>query len=317
MKKILQTIKKNETFLLSTHVNPDPDALSSELVLDIYLRSLGKKVFIVNEEKVQDRLDFLPGGKRIRGFKKNLTIDYDVAIVVDCGDLNRIGKVQNLIQSDKVLINIDHHITNDKFGSLNLVVPDASSTAEVLYDFLKTAHFQMTKNAALLLYAGILTDTGSFRYANTTHKTHLIAGELRKFPFSADDLYRQLYETMPLNDVKEFTKLISRFDAIYLGKVVCLELRKRVLARFSGNIDLRDMIFKFLRAIKGVEVCVIFTEVNSKETRINFRSMGDFNVAKLASNFNGGGHRRASGGRMDAGISETRKAVLKKIGKAL
>lgn len=313
MMNVIQVIKKNKRFLISTHVNPDPDALCSELALAIYLRSLGKKVSIVNHESVPHRFRFIPGISSIKHYWEKRKVVYDVAIILDCGDLSRVGKVQDLIQKDKPLINIDHHITNDQFGSLNLVHPKASSAAEVLYDLLSKARYVFTKTLAMHLYVGIMTDTGSFRYENTTARTHAIIAELMKFKFSAPILYRKFYETILFSDLKEFTKVIGRFEMLYNGKVACVELRKKVLLKFSGEFDLRDTIFKFLRSIKNVEVVVIFTEIGRNRTRINLRSSNTFDVAKLANHFQGGGHRRASGCMMNKNIPEARKEVFKRI----
>ncbi len=317
MKTIIQTIKKNKKFLISTHVNPDPDALCSELAIAIYLKSLGKQVSIVNHEALSKRFDFLPGSGTIKAYKAGRKINYDVAIVVDCGDLNRIGKVQELLVKGKVLINIDHHVTNTKFGTLNLVQPKASSTAEVLYELLSKARCKMTKSLATHLYLGIMTDTGSFRYESTTARTHAITAELMKCGISPTRLYRKLYEIISVKDLTAFTQLISKFDMVSSGKVVCVELPKKSLDKFSGEFDLRDTIFKFLRAMMGVEVFVIFTQSDRHTTRVNFRSSQKFDVAKLASQFNGGGHKRASGGLVKKNIKETRKDVLRAIRKAL
>ena len=317
MKSIIQTIKKNKKFLISTHVSPDPDALCSELALAIYLKSLGKKVTIINHEAVSPRLHFLPGARSIKPYKDKKRNDYDVAIVVDCGDLNRIGKVRGLIRKERILINIDHHITNDFFGDLNLVRPAASSAAEVLYELLLKAGCVFTKNLALHLYIGIMTDTGSFRYENTTARTHTIVAQLLKFKISAPAVHRKLYEIIPFNDLKEFTKIVNSFDMFFAGKVICVQLRKRALLRFSGEFDLRDAIFKFLRSIESVEVFVILTEVEKNKTRVNLRSTNLFDVAKLANYFKGGGHRRASGCLVSKNIPAAQKDVLREIRKAL
>ena len=119
------------------------------------------------------------------------------------------------------------------------------------------------------------------------------------------------------SDLKEFTRIISRFDVHFNKKVACVDLRKKVLSKFSGDFDLRDTIFKFLRSIKGVEVFVIFTETGRNRTRVNLRSSSMFDVAKLADGFGGGGHRRASGCMIDKNIPGSRKEILKQIRKAL
>lgn len=315
--KVLSALRKHKSFLVSTHVNPDPDALGSELSMAIYLRALGKEVHIVNEEPAPQRLAFLPRARQVRGYAKDLDIACDAAIILDCGELDRIGKAQKLISSGMFVINIDHHVTNDFFGDINLVEPRASSTAEVLYALLKESGHALTKDLAFNLYVGLMTDTGSFRFENTTARTHAICAELMRFNFSVTDIYRRVYASIPYKDLKEFTKLISRFDVLYSGRVVCVELSRKILARFSEQFDLRDTIFQFLRAMHGVDVFVIFTEAEARKTRINLRSSSKFDVAKLASDFSGGGHKRASGCTIDKGMKEARQIFLGRIGKLL
>lgn len=315
--KVLGAIRKYKTFLISTHVNPDPDALGSELSTAIYLHALGKKVHIVNEEPAPQRLVFLPQAHQVKGYAKDMDIACEAAIILDCGELDRIGKVQKLISSGTFVINIDHHVTNDFFGDVNLVEPRASSTAEVLYALFKESGHALTKDLAFNLYVGLMTDTGSFRFENTTARTHAICADLMRFNFSVTDIYRRVYASIPYKDLKEFTKLISRFDVLYSGRVVCIELSRKILARFSEQFDLRDTIFQFLRAMHGVDVFVIFTEVGPRKTRINLRSSSKFDVAKLASDFSGGGHKRASGCTIDKGMKDARQIFLGRIGKLL
>lgn len=315
--KILKAIKKHKTFLISTHVHPDPDALGSELSMAIYLSSLGKKIYVINDEPSPKRFDFLPKVGWVQGYNSARKINYDVAIVLDCGELDRIGRVQEHISPDTLLINIDHHITNDFFGDLNLVEAKASSTAEVLYDLFKQGGHKLTKDLAINLYVGLMTDTGSFRFENTTAKTHAICADLMRFEFSVTEIYRKVYASIPQADLREFTKLISRFNVLCEGRVVCIELSRKIISRFSEQFDLRDTIFQFLRSMQGVDVFIIFTEVNSKKTRINLRSSHKVDVAKLASQFQGGGHKRASGCTIEKGMKEARKIFLNEIGKFL
>ena len=313
MNQIIKTLKRYNRFIISTHVNPDPDALCSELALAQYLRSIGKKVSIINNESVPNQYQFIPGIRSIKHYRKDQNKDYDVAVIVDCGDLNRVGKVRDLFREDKVLINIDHHITNDNFGKYNLVQPNASSTAEVLYELLSKAKCRFTKTLAYYLYVGIMTDTGSFRYENTSSRTHAIAAELVKYKISPSLIYKKYYETISFKDLKEYTKVVTRFNMHFNGRVASIKLNKKVLSKFSGSFDLRDAIFKFLRSIKNVRVVVILTEVEHSKTRVNLRSTDRFNVAKLASYFQGGGHRRASGCSVAKNIPQARTIVLNKI----
>ena len=272
---------------------------------------------MIFEEEVPKRYDFFPHAKLIKKVQLRKKYSYDVAMIVDCGDLARIGKVEQILHSDKPIVNIDHHITNTKFGDINYVVDDASSTAEILFELLEQGKVQWNKAIATNLYAGIMTDTGSFRYENTTSKTHAIVSELLKQDFSTTDLFRNIYERIPVKDLTAFTQVINGFESYNKGQIVCVTLTKVMQKKFSDNFDLRDAIFKYLRAIEGVEVIFIVTEVDAKTTRVNFRSTHRVDVAKIAGYFHGGGHQRASGCQIDAHYRQARVQVLKEVRKKI
>ena len=316
-KKIREVIRRHKTFLITTHENPDWDALCSELGMAIYLRALGKKVYIINDEKLPARYAFLPGAKAIGHYAVKKDILCEAAIVLDCGELRRTGKVVNLIRGGVIVVNMDHHVTNDFFGDFNVVDPQASSTAEMLYTFLRRVRHPLTKELALNLYAGIMTDTGSFRFENTSAYTHRVISELMKFGFSVTDVYQKTYESIPLSDLKGFAGLVSRFRVLFRGRVVYLDLPQRIVSKFSEDFDLRDAIFKFLRLMKGAEVFIIFTEIDRHTTRVNLRSSSTVDVARLAQYFNGGGHTRASGCTVEGSIPHAREKMIKQIRRIL
>lgn len=316
---ISQAVRKFKTFIVATHVNPDPDALASQLAMAMYLKKQGKKVLVLAEDVVLERYAFLPGSKSIQKVNPEKIYAYDAAIVLDCGDLGRVGKVKAVLDSKKPLINIDHHITNDSFGTINHVVAQASSTAEIVFEFLSAVQFKLDKNIAALLYLGVMTDTGSFRYENTTSRTHEVISKLLKFNLPVSEYYQRLYEAVPLSDIENFTKLISRFHSSFDGKVIYIELKAAMLKKFSFSeeFDLRDKIFSYLRTIKGAEVFVIFTEQKRDKTRINLRSQTWVDVAALAAIFNGGGHCRASGCVIDGNIKTAREQIFAQLKKIL
>lgn len=318
LKKIISVLreKKNQKFLLSTHVRPDIDGLASALVLASYLGALKKKVTIFIDDDLPSMYEFLPGSSSVQKFKGQ-KIDYDVAVILDCGDFNRVGHVRKIINLAKTLINIDHHITNDFFGTVNYVAGKASSTSEIIFDLLTEAGFKFNKEIAMLLYAGILTDTGGFRYDNTTSRVHSIVSQLLRFKFSTSKLYNKIYESVPLDNIKLFTKVVNKFEVSHDGRVVCVELSQKILNKFSDDFDLRDKIFSFLRAIKGVEVIIILTESKKGLTRVNFRAQGNVDVSSLAANFGGGGHQKASGCAINSDIRTAKQKILSQIGSIL
>jgi len=316
IRKILRTIQANKTFLISTHVNPDADGLTSELALALCLKSLGKKVHIINADKALGMYSFLPKKNLLKEFR-HTKIPYDAAIILDCGDLDRIGPVQSILRENKTLINIDHHITNDFFGDINFVDPHASSTAEILFDLVTKAKFKLTREVAILLYVGIMTDTGSFRYDNTTARTHAVVSQLMKFKFSVSEWYKKIYENIPFSDFELFNRVVHHFEVTHQGRVASLVLRENILHCFSEEFDLKDRIFTFLRSINGVEVIVIFTESKKNEIRVNFRSQGKIDVAQLASQYKGGGHKKASGCLLAESIESAKRKVFEDLKRIL
>jgi len=312
-KSVFKTISRHQKFLLTTHQNPDADAASSVLAMAMYLKSLGKKVHVLNENVCPEWLRFLPGTHMLKTADDVNKVDYDAAIVLDCGDLKRIGTVKKFIQAGKPLINIDHHVTNDRFGNINVVLPKASSTCEIIFDLLAQAGYKLNKNLAVLLYAGIMTDTGSFRYENTTAHSHAVVEELMLFNISAARMYDLLYVGIPVADIKLFSEVIHKARLLDGNRVYCVALTKKVMESFSPSFDLKEKLFNFLRSVEGIEVAVILTELGPKEVRVNLRSQNDFNVATLSQQFEGGGHKKAAGCKVYQPLAKAQKIICSAI----
>jgi bifunctional oligoribonuclease and PAP phosphatase NrnA len=316
LKKVVEAIKRNHSFLVSAHVNLEGDALGSELALARLLRSEGKRVQVVNQDRAPLLYEFLPGAKTIRQPKGKIA-DFKVAIAVDCSDLNRIGTVKKLIAKDKLLVNIDHHISNDNFGRINWVNSKASSASEMIYDLYRKGKFKMDKEAALLLYTGMVVDTGSFRYSNTTAHAHLVAADLLRYGLPVEKVYNALYASLPLKEIKLLSRLLTGFRIDKSKRIIWLVLRRGMINEEKMRTDVSEYVFDFLRSIAGIEVAVIFREAEKNKIRVNFRSQGKANVAKIAAEFGGGGHACASGCTINTDLNSTQKMVIARIGKAL
>jgi len=314
---VLKIIRRHQKFLVTTHHNPDADAVSSALAMAMYLKSLGKKVHVLNEDACPQWLKFLPGTSMFKKAGDIKKADYQVAIVLDCGDMKRVGSVKDFIQEGKPLINIDHHVTNDGFGSINVVQSKASSTCEMVFDFLKEAKHALNKNIAILLYAGIMTDTGSFRYENTSAHSHAVVEKLMAFKFSAAQMYDRLYTGIPVVDMKMFTEVIHNAKLLDGNRVYCVSLAKSVVESFSKSFDLKEKLFTFLRSMEGIEVLVILTEIGPQEVRVNLRSQKDFDVAALSQQFDGGGHKKAAGCKIYEPLARAQKTICAAIHKRL
>ncbi|MBF0512420.1 MAG: DHH family phosphoesterase, partial [Candidatus Omnitrophica bacterium] len=235
---VLKILQRYQKFLVTTHYNLDADALCSVLATVMFLKACAKTVVAVNEDVIPQWLQFLPGSTMVKKVSDLKIFDYDAAIVLDCGDLGRIGEVKKIIDTKKPLINIDHHVTNDHFGSVNLVA-QASSSSEIVFDLLAKARFPLNKNLATLLYAGIMTDTGSFRYENTNAHCHEIVSQLMKYKFSVSGMYDSLYAGIPASNMKMFAGLIHKVKFMEGNKVCILSMTQKEAGRFLKSFDIK------------------------------------------------------------------------------
>ena len=320
LKKVVAHIKRNKHFLITTHTNPEGDALGSELALLFLLDKLGKRAVIANEDEVPYEYSFLPGAKRINKFKEALkAIDFDCSFILDCSDLKRCGDICSLNLVNKPIINIDHHISNEKFGDINWVEPYASACAELIYKLYKELAIPFDKDTATLLYTGIMTDTGSFHYSNTTSFTHKIASDLLKHKLDVPQIYNKIYGSIPYSDVQLLTRILPSMNLLCDGKIAWFQIKRSILKNRKITFDLTEHILTFGRSIRDVEVVVLFKEnpdtLNS--VRVNLRSHGKVDVNKVARAFGGGGHKTASGCTIHGELNSVRKAVLKKIKESL
>lgn len=318
---IIKTIRKNKYFLITSHTNPEGDALGSEIALWVLLKKMGKRAIMVNYDGVPYEYEFLPFQKHITRFTHTLIgkFKFDCFVALDCSDLKRTGGVHMLNVQGKPVLNIDHHVSNQYFGDVNWVDSCASSASEMVFALYKRLGIAFTKDAALLLYVGICTDTGSFRYTNTTSSTHRMAAELLTHGFSAAQVYKKVYENIPFQDMKFLSQLLPHMRSSAQGKIVFFEIKRSLLKDRIFAFDVTEKILSFARAIKGVEVVILFREnVRTRgEIRINLRSQGKIDVNKIAAFFGGGGHKTASGATLQGRIVSVRKKVLRKIKESL
>lgn len=316
LKKAAAEIRKHKRFLISSHTSPEGDALGSELAFYCLLKKLGKDAVIVNEDPLPQEYSFFPFKDDIQLYNPGLrNVDFDCLVLLDCTDFGRIGLVQGIPRGNKPVINIDHHISNKRFGSVNWVEPAASSASEMVYRLYKEMQAPLDEDSALLLYAGILTDTGSFRYPNTSSFTHKAAGELLSYKVNANQVYKNIYESIPFSDMQVLIKALAGIHRINAGKIAWLEVPAKLIRHKKLSFDLTDHLLGFARAIKGVEVAALFKENLGvrNEIRVNLRSTGLADVNKVALAFGGGGHKTASGCTLRGKLSSVRKKVIEKI----
>ena len=304
--------KKNKRFLVTSHQNLEGDAVGSMLAMAELLKKAGKKVVLLPPEDMPDTYKFLPNASRVKAKKNPRGIDYDAACLVDCTDIDRLGNIKGGIYLTRPIINIDHHISNTYFGSVNWVEPDMSCSGEQIYHLFKKMNLPISKKTALYIYIAILTDTGSFKYSNTTAKTHEIASELISRGLDPTDIYRRIYEGASKSSLSLLASVLSTLNTTKDGSIAWVHITRKMLKGHSSSFEDTQDFVNFPRSIKGVKISIAFKEVKKGLTKASFRSNDGFDVNKLASQFGGGGHPTASGCTLKGSMREVEKAVLAK-----
>ena len=318
LSEIIEVIKRGKRFLITAHVNLEGDALGSQLAMKELLIGMGKDAFILDSDPVPEHYRFLPKAAEVSNDLNNIN-DFDIAVVLDCPTLDRTGKIKDVIKGRaKPIINIDHHISNEKFGDVNWVEPNASSAGEMVFRLFKETGTVMTKEIALSLYIAILTDTGSFNYDNTSSATHEIAGELLWYGLDPALVSESVYERRSIEDINLLGLVLSTIRINKGGTIAHLEVTKDMLDKTGADIAKSEGIINFARSIDGVKVAVLFKEDQKDKNKINisFRSKGNgdvIDVNKIASFFGGGGHTKASGCIIMGPIKEAKSKVLARV----
>ncbi len=319
--KLCQSLKKADNFLLASHVNPEGDAVASVLALESLLRRLGKKTLIVCEDPFPERLGCLPS-KRWNQVKDILPLGrkFDALVVADCPTLERIGSVQKLLTPKTKIFNIDHHISNKCFGHHNYIQPTASACGEVIYDIFNWFKLKINQEEATALYVSISTDTGSFKYSNTTVKSHKIASELIQTGIDIEKINDALYATYSLEKIQLYSLLLAKVQTTSDETVAWVGLTRSDLKRTSATYEDTEGFIDFLKYIKEVQFAFFMSEMDGSqngEVRVSFRSKGDYDVAQVAAHFGGGGHKKAAGCTIQGTLEEATKRILEQIKLAL
>ncbi|MBI5810057.1 MAG: bifunctional oligoribonuclease/PAP phosphatase NrnA [Deltaproteobacteria bacterium] len=314
----IEQIKKGRKFLVVSHVNPEGDAVGSLLGLALALKNAGKDVTPYLEDPLPDVFRFLPGAELVVHDLAGKG-PFDATFAVDCGQKERLGKGFCGLKEPGVVINVDHHATNDRFGGINIIVPDASAAGELVFDLCKEAGLRITRDVAVNLYVAIHTDTGSFRYSSSTPGSFIKAGELVKLGADPWDISMRVYENYPAKRYKLLGMVLSTLEVIDVpcGGAKCdiakVVVTLEMLRKTGAEKDLADGFVNYARGIEGVEIGVLFRECASNEYKVSFRSKGDIDVASVAEGFGGGGHSHAAGCNIKGSLKEVEDTVLETL----
>ncbi|MDF2725503.1 MAG: bifunctional oligoribonuclease/PAP phosphatase NrnA [Paenibacillus sp.] len=311
-------IEANDRFLVVAHLNPDGDALSSTVAVAWLLEQLGKRYVMINESKKPDKFNYLWGYERLLSLDSNELQDrFDCVISVDCADESRIGKVRELFAPGAKILNIDHHPTNDGFGEVQLIRHDAAATVEILYDLAAAFHFKMSPELAEAIYSGLLTDTGGFRYANTTPKVMRIASQLLETGINGSSLAERLLEQITFTHIAVLKQALNSLSFAYDHKLSWISVSREQIALTQATSEDMDGLIQYPRNIEGVEVALLFKQTDEQTVKVSFRSNGQVDVAALAKSFGGGGHVRAAGCTMTGDLAHITDVVVKEVGQLL
>lgn len=313
-------MRGNDDFLVISHIQPDGDAISSTAAVGWMLHKLGKSFTMMNEGPVPSRLHDLWRSGDIVGCGEEEGAperQFRYVIAVDCADFARIGPGRRWLAPDCLLLNIDHHATNDGYGAVNLVRSDAAATAEILYELHRYMNLPLELEVATAFYTGLLTDTGGFRYANTSPSVMEIASHLLQAGVRGADLAEHLLERMSMGQMLMIQRGLSRLRFSEDQRISWLWVTSEDLAETgASNEDLEGLV-NYPRNIEGVEVGILFKENGTKSVKVSMRSGGLVNVAEIARMLGGGGHTRAAGVRLTVPLAEAMEQVIAHVRTAL
>ncbi len=316
MKEIIRHLKNSRCVLLASHVNPDGDAIGSLLAMGLALEKQGCDVELYNESSIPAVYRFLPGVNRIRQ-QLGAVQRFDTAVVLDCGDLTRVGSQMDRMTAIPTIINIDHHSTNTHFGQHQLVDVDACATSEIIHRLIEAMELKMDAAMATAIYTGILTDTGSFRFSNTNQGAFAICEAMVALGVSPSSVARHVYGTYSLGRIKLLNLALDSIEISADGHLSIMTVTRQMLADTGTQPEDADGLINYARRIQDVKVAALIHELENgshapgphKRFHVSLRSDGSVDVARIASGFGGGGHAGAAGFSVESSLSDLKRTI--------
>lgn len=311
-RELFRFIETKNRFIVTCHVHPDGDAIGSLLAIGFVLKRLGKQVELVCSEGVPSVYLFLEGNELIKK-ERDHSVTPEVLILVDCAEKDRCAidpEIWNL--PGLTVINIDHHITNTGFGNLNLIDSQAAATGEVLYRLFSDAGITLNRAIATALYTAVATDTGFFRYSNTSaFALELAALLVKEYGVEPAKIAEQVHDQKSFNSIRLLGEVLCTLKVGIGGKVAWMVMDQPMLNRFQVENEETESFVNYARSIEGVEIGILFKELRPNEIKLSWRSSVAVDVSKLAAYFGGGGHARAAGCTINGPVDQVVKDVLK------
>ncbi|MFQ3610463.1 MAG: bifunctional oligoribonuclease/PAP phosphatase NrnA [Fimbriimonadales bacterium] len=313
LKPVVESILHADTFAIVAHLHPDGDALGSALALYHALKALHKHtVHVFCHDPVPEIYRFLPGSCAVCHDAQPRTT-YDMAIVCDMSQLSRAGKFEPLIRSARQIVQVDHHVPLEQFTDLRVVDTRAAATAELAYQLIRALQVPITTEIATCLLTGIVTDTFSFKFPNTTPRTLRIASILQARGANLSAINEEVFETRSFSAVKLLGLALSTIQRTPDGRIAWVSVSRKAFEEAGASEDETEGIVNFARSVRGVEVAMFLRETPNHKVRVSLRSRGKVNVAEIANRFGGGGHENAAGCTLETTLAEAEKLLLKEV----
>jgi phosphoesterase RecJ-like protein len=312
--QIGEVLRSRHSFVLLSHIRPDGDAIGSQLALGFALMAMGKSVRLINEDGLPENMAFLAGSERIE-FPPAEPLDVEVAIALDTATKPRLGDAAlHAASKAGIWLNIDHHVSNPKYGDLNLIDSTSPATGQILYDLITRLDLPMPAESRDAIYVAVSTDTGSFQYPSTTAKTYEMAADLVRRGLDVGTINSQTYDENPYRRLELMRALLNTLERTPDGLVAHWTMRDQTRIDLELRPEDSEGLIDVIRAIRGVQVAVFFEELPDGKIRVSMRSKDRrYDVCQIATEFGGGGHALAAGIRMPGPIEEAKTRVLEAI----
>jgi phosphoesterase RecJ-like protein len=315
--EVAAAIRSHDRFLVTTHENPDGDALGSLLAMTLALRELGKDavMYLFGEVPIPNEYEFMQFAGLVRG--SNPDTSDRVVIAVDCANERRLGPESGLLENAALVIDIDHHHDNTRFGKANLIVGDASSTGEILRDVFRELGAELTPDIAEALYIAVVTDTGRFQYANTSAKALRLAAELVEAGADVHRVFQGVYENVAFAKLKLVARALENAQVFEGGRVIVSHLEREDFFAAGAEEPYSEGIIDYLRAVEGAEIAALIREPptqNGPTRRVSLRTTAeDLDVSAIARKSGGGGHRQAAGFSSESSVEEITEFIRREF----
>ena len=317
MNQIISLLKTSNRVLLTSHENPDGDAIGALIAMGLALESWGKVITLYNESPIPVVYRFLPSVNRIIRVICEMEA-YDTAVVLDCSDLERIGRAAEAVKRVPTLINIDHHVTNTRFGDVQLIDDKACATCEIVYRLILDMGIDFDQAIASAIYTGILTDTGSFRFSNTNRAAFSICEKMIQFGVDPYKVAQRVYGTYSLGRIKLLNMALDSIELSDNGKLSMMTLTQGMLDETGTRQEDIEGLINYARRIEDVKVSALIRELSETSNdgngfrpyHVSLRSNGSVDVSQIANRFGGGGHSTAAGFSIETDLGDLKLKII-------